>query len=59
MTQAGTSSPGSRLWSDVVAVLPAWVAARVLVSIGYVLAIVVSNRLLTERPEQIGNGLLA
>lgn len=62
MTQAQEHAPESRLsslWWEVLAVLPAWVAARVLVAIGFVLATVVSNRLLTVRPEQIGNGLLA
>ncbi|MGZ4715343.1 MAG: hypothetical protein ACXWCB_01450 [Acidimicrobiales bacterium] len=47
------------LRADLVAVLPAWVAARVLVGVGYVLATVISNRLLAVRPEQIDNGLLA
>jgi hypothetical protein len=74
MTRAAAPSTGStevdalkrpvadwrgRLGDDVLAVLPAWVAARVLVATGYVLAVVISNRLLTARPEQLDNGLLA
>ena len=59
-TQPVEAAPrSSNLWGDVLAVLPAWVAARVLVGIAFVLATVVSNRLLTVRPEQLDNGLLA
>jgi hypothetical protein len=47
------------VWADVVAVLPAWATARVLVATGYVLATVVANRLLDAHPEQLDNGLLA
>jgi len=57
ITSDGEPSPP--WWRDVVSVLPAWVAARVLVATGYVLATVISNRLLTAHPEQLDNGLLA
>ena len=55
---APTDQPAS-VWTDVVAVLPAWATARVLVATGYVLATVVANRLLDAHPEQLDNGLLA
>jgi hypothetical protein len=57
--EVAAESRPSGLWGDVLAVLPAWVAARVLVGVAFVLATVVSNRLLDSRPEQLGNGLLA
>jgi hypothetical protein len=50
---------GSAIGHDVVAVLPAWITARVLVVAAYVLAVAVSNRLVGQHPEQLDNGLLA
>lgn len=47
------------LGEDLRAVLPAWITARVLVGVGYVLATTVANRLLGEHPEQLQNGLVA
>ncbi len=44
---------------ELVAVLPAWITARVLVMAGYVVAVAVSNRLVGQHPEQLNNGLLA
>ena len=58
----GTDGAGARgrAWrDDLLAVLPAWITARVLVLAGYVMATAVANRLLTGHPEQLRNGLLA
>jgi len=44
---------------DLRVVLPPWLAARVLVGVGYVAAVAVSNRLLHHHTEQLGNGLVA
>jgi Mannosyltransferase (PIG-V) len=58
--ERGARSGGwSGIGHEVVAVLPAWITARVLVLAGYVLAVAVSNRLVGQHPEQLNNGLLA
>jgi len=58
-----TLEPGPTRWAalrkEVVAVLPAWITARILVGVGYVMAVAVSNRLVAEHPEQLRNGLVA
>ena len=61
-TQLGTSSVGSRraIVDDALAVLPAWLTARLLVAAAYVVAVVVADRLTPGvRPHQIDEGLLA
>ena len=58
-TDVDTAGRAGRLGREVLAVLPAWITARVLVGTGYVLAVAVSNRLVGEHPEQLNNGLLA
>ena len=47
------------LRSDLRVVLPAWITARVLVGVGYVVATAVANRLVGDHPEQLRNGLVA
>jgi len=59
MTTAAGPGRGSALGHEVVAVLPAWITARILVGVGYVMAVAVSNRLVAEHPEQLRNGLVA
>jgi hypothetical protein len=44
---------------DLRTVLPPWLAARVLVAVGYVAAVAIANRLLHHHPEQLRNGLVA
>ncbi len=51
-----SSTPG--LVAEVVAVLPAWLVARVLVAAAYVVAVAAADRLTPDgRPDQLGNGL--
>jgi hypothetical protein len=44
---------------DLKTVLPAWLTARALVGAGYVTAVAVANRLVTDHPQQLKNGLVA
>jgi hypothetical protein len=44
---------------DLRTVLPPWVAARVLVTVGYIAAVAIANRLLHHHPEQLRNALVA
>lgn len=58
-----SASRAARGWAalrrDLIAVLPAWVTARVLVLAGYIVATVVANRLVGEHPQPLRDGLLA
>jgi hypothetical protein len=59
---APTRSPGggwAALRRDLLAVLPAWLTALVLVLAGYIVAVAVSNRLVGEHPQPLQDGLLA
>jgi hypothetical protein len=48
------------LWADLLAVLPAWLLARVLVVAAYVMAVVIADRLTQGlRPHQLDEALLA
>ncbi len=53
-------SRARRVGDDILAVLPAWIVARVLVAAAYVVAIVIADRLTPgARPHQISEGLIA
>ena len=53
------AGPSASLGSELIAVLPAWITARVLVLVGYIVAVAVANRLVGQHPEQLNNGLVA
>ena len=53
------ADPRASLGSELIAVLPAWITARVLVLVGYIVAVAVANRLVGQHPEQLNNGLVA
>ena len=48
-----------RLSSDLLATLPAWVVARLLVGVSWVVARLVSDELAGAGPDRIGRGLMA
>ena len=53
-------SRARRVGDDILAVLPAWIVARVLVAAAYIVAIVIADRLTPgARPHQISEGLIA
>ena len=53
-------SRARRVGDDILAVLPAWIVARVLVAAAYIVAIVIADRLTPgARPHQINEGLIA
>jgi hypothetical protein len=55
-----TSRRARGLWDDVVAVLPGWIVARLLVVAAYVMAVVIADRLTPgSRPHQLDEVLLA
>ena len=53
------TTPMRRLSSDLLATLPAWVVARLLVGVSWVVARLVSDELAGAGPDRIGRGLMA
>lgn len=53
------TNPARRLTSDLLAILPAWVVARLLVGLSWILARLISDGFTKDGPERIRRGLMA